>query len=595
MKNLGKNLFILLQKMGKSLMLPVSVLPVAGLMLGLGSANFAIVPPVISKLMAQAGGAIFGNLPVIFAIGISLGLTSNEGVAALASTVAYVVMIATMGVMGGVMGVKLTPIMGVPSIETGVFGGILAGAMAGFLFNRYYRVKLPPYLGFFSGKRLVPILSAVGAIALGFVLSLIWPPIGTAISRFSLWASAGSPATAFGIYGVVERALLPFGLHHIWNVPFFFQVGEFLDPTTGQLIHGELFRFTAGDPTAGNMAGGYLFKMWGLPAAAMAIWYNAKPSQRTKIGGIMISAALTSFLTGITEPIEFAFMFVAPVLYALHAVMAGAAFSLCVLLGIKHGLTFSHGLIDFIVLFPKSSHALWLLVIGPLWGAMYFGLFNFVIRRWNLETPGREQDTDEEVAQSRPVHEFSHQLALAFGGKSNLKSLDACITRLRVEVHFMAKVDAGKLKGLGAAGVMIVGSGVQAIFGTQSENIKTDLQEYLAAAGPEAELGEHAPAPAAAAAAPGFAEPERDPEAAAKARAWLDALGGAAAIRSIEACAQTRLRVVMAKPGMPDAKLLARAGVHTIMELPGGVCHLIVGLNADQYAVELKALLAQES
>ncbi|HNW45134.1 MAG TPA: PTS glucose transporter subunit IIBC [Elusimicrobiales bacterium] len=592
MVNPGKNAFALLQKIGKSLMLPVSVLPVAGLMLGLGSANFAALPAVVSKLMAQAGGAIFGNLPLIFAIGISLGLTANEGVAALASTVAYVVMIATMGVMGALMGVKLTPIMGVPSIETGVFGGILAGAMAGFLFNRYYRVKLPAYLGFFAGKRLVPILSAVAAIVLGCLLSFIWPPIGDGISRFSLWASSGSPATAFGIYGLVERALLPFGLHHIWNVPFFFQVGSFLDPTTQQVIHGEIFRFTAGDPTAGNMAGGYLFKMWGLPAAAMAIWYNAKPSQRTRIGGIMVSAALTSFLTGITEPIEFAFMFVAPVLYGLHAVMAGAAFSVCILLGIKHGMTFSHGLIDYIVLFPKSSHALWFLVIGPLWAAMYFGVFNFAIRRWNLLTPGREPDVEEEAAQSRPVHEFSHQLALAFGGKSNIKSLDACITRLRVEVHAIAKVNAGQLKGLGAAGVVTVGSGVQAIFGTNSENMKTDLQEYLATAGPEAELTE---APPQAEAAAGFAGPERDPEAAAKARAWLTALGGPGAVRSIDACAQTRLRVVMAAGAMPEAGLLRQAGVGEVMALPGGVCHLIVGLNADQYGLELKALLARES
>jgi len=585
-------MFAQLQKIGKSLMLPVSVLPVAGLLLGLGSAHFAILPPIISNLMAQSGGAIFGNLPLIFTIGVSLGLaTNNDGVAALAGTVGYAVMVATMGVMGTMLGSKLSPIMGMQSIETGVFGGILIGATAAFLFNRYYRVKLPSYLAFFAGKRLVPILSAFAAIFLGCALSFIWPPIGSAISRFSVWASSESPALAFGIYGIVERALIPFGLHHIWNVPFQFQVGQFMDPTTHQLIHGEINRFAAGDPTAGNLAGGYLFKMWGLPAAAMAIWYNAKPDQRARIGGIMISAALTSFITGITEPIEFAFMFVAPVLYGIHAVLAGAAFTLCIMLGIKHGTTFSHGLIDFIVLFPKSSHALWLLVIGPLWGFMYFGLFNFAIRKWNLATPGREPEAGDEAAQSRPVHEFSHQLALAFGGKSNLKSLDACITRLRVEVHDMSKVDAEQLKGLGAAGVMVVGSGVQAIFGTQSENMKTDLEEYLATAGPEAELTGRKPAAAAAPAA-GFVEPERDPEAAVKARAWIDAMGGAEAIGSVEVCAKTRLRVTMAPGKMMDAGRLKKAGVQEIMELPGGVAHLIVGLNADQYGVEMKALLS---
>ncbi len=594
MENPGKQAFALLQKIGKSLMLPVSVLPVAGLMLGLGSANFSVVPVIISQLMAQAGGAIFGNLPLIFAIGVSLGLTNNDGVAALAGTVGYAVMVATMGVMGAMMGTALKPIMGMNSLDTGVFGGILIGGTAAFLFNRYYRVKLPTYLAFFSGKRLVPILSAIAAIMLGCVLSFVWPPIGAAIASFSVWASSGSPATAFGVYGFVERLLIPFGLHHIWNVPFFFQVGQYLDPTTQKLIHGEIFRFAAGDPTAGNLAGGYLFKMWGLPAAAMAIWYTAKPECRAKIGGIMVSAALTSFLTGITEPIEFAFMFVAPVLYGLHAVLSGAAFSLCVLLGIKHGTTFSHGLIDYLVLFPKSFHALWLLVLGPLWAAMYFGLFTFVIRRWNLETPGRERDSGEDAAQSRPVHEFSHQLALAFGGKSNLKNLDACITRLRVEVHDFAKVDTERLKGLGAAGVMMIGSGVQAIFGTQSENMKTDLEEYLATAGPEAELTAGArvaaqPAPAAA----GFAGPERDPEAVAKARAWINALGGAGAIGSVETCAKTRLRVVLAPGKTPDLELLKKAGVHEVMTLPGGVYHLIVGLNADQYGGEIKALLSR--
>jgi len=594
MENPAKTTFALLQKIGKSLMLPVSVLPVAGLMLAVGSAHFAVLPPLVSDLMAQAGGAIFGNLPLIFAIGVSLGLAANnDGVAALAGTVGYAVMIATMGVMGEMRGIELTKIMGVQSIETGVFGGILIGATAAYLFNRYYRVKLPSYLAFFAGKRLVPILTTFAAIFLGCILSFVWPPIGSAIRRFSVWASTESPALAFGIYGFVERSLIPFGLHHIWNVPFQLQVGQFMDPTTHQFIHGEIPRFAAGDPTAGNLAGGYLFKMWGLPAAAMAIWYNAKPEQRDRIGGIMISAALTSFITGITEPIEFAFMFVAPVLYGIHAVLAGAAFSLCIVLGIKHGTSFSHGLIDYIVLFPKSTHALWFLVLGPLWAAMYFGVFNFAIRFWNLVTPGREPDAGADTAQSRPIHEFSHLLTLALGGKSNLKSLDACITRLRVEVNDMSKVSNDRLKELGAAGVMVVGTGVQAIFGTQSENIKTDLEEYLATAGPESELAGHAPAAAAAPASAGFAEPERDPEAAAKTRAWVEALGGAAAIRSVEMCAQTRLRVAMAPGKTPDIEQLKKAGVQEVMKLPDGVYHPIVGSSAEQYAVEMKALLSR--
>ncbi len=314
-----------LQKIGKSLMLPVSVLPAAGLLLGVGSAKFSWLPEVVSTIMAQSGGAIFGNLPLIFAIGVALGITNNDGVAALAAVIGYAVLIATMGVMAPLLDYEPRTIMGIPSIETGVFGGILIGSVAAILFNRYYRLQLPAYLGFFAGKRSVPILTAGAAIVTGIALSFIWPPIGDAIDKFSRWAAAGNPAAAFALYGVVERSLIPFGLHHIWNVPFFFEVGQYVEQATGKIIRGEIYRFTAGDPTAGNLAGGYLFKMWGLPAAALAIWQTARPENRAKVGGIMISAALTSFLTGITEPIEFSFLFVAPLLYGIHALLAGVA------------------------------------------------------------------------------------------------------------------------------------------------------------------------------------------------------------------------------------------------------------------------------
>ena len=335
--------FAFLQKIGKSLMLPVSVLPVAGILLGVGSAHFTSIPFAVSEIMAKAGDAVFGNLALIFAIGVALGLTNNDGVAALAGTVGYAVMVATLGVMGKILEVKTSLVMGMESIQTGVFGGILIGAIAAGLFNRFYKVQLPSYLGFFAGKRMVPILTALAAVATGVVLSFIWPPIGRVIANFSQWASTGQPGVAFGIYGLVERSLIPFGLHHIWNVPFFFEVGSYTPAGTTTAIHGEIYRFTAGDPTAGNLAGGYLFKMWGLPAAALAMWRCARPEQRARVGGIMISAALTSFITGITEPIEFSFMFVAPMLYGLHAVMAAVAFAVCITLGIKHGTTFSMG------------------------------------------------------------------------------------------------------------------------------------------------------------------------------------------------------------------------------------------------------------
>ena len=313
-------------------MMPVAVLPVAGLLLGIGSANFSWIPTIISHLMAQGGSAVFGNLPILFAVGVALGLSDNDGVASLAAIVGYVVLVGSMGVMAGVLGAHTSMVMGIKSMDTGVFGGIISGVVASVMFNRYYRIDLPSYLGFFAGKRFVPIVTAVASILLGVILSVIWAPIQIGIDTFSHWAAVSNPAVAVTLYGVVERMLLPFGLHHIWNVPFFFQMGDFVD-ASGKMVHGDINRFFAGDPTAGILAGGFLPKMWGLPAAAIAIWHTAKPENRTKIGALMVSAALTSFLTGITEPIEFSFMFVAPILYGIHAVLVGLAFYLMNTLG----------------------------------------------------------------------------------------------------------------------------------------------------------------------------------------------------------------------------------------------------------------------
>ncbi|WP_435541298.1 PTS transporter subunit EIIC, partial [Azospirillum sp. ST 5-10] len=236
------------------------------------------------------GDVIFGNLPLIFAIGVAVGFTENDGVAAIAATIGYVVMLATMGVMAGVWGLEPKVIMGIPSMETGVFGGILAGGLAAAMFNRYYKIALPPYLGFFAGKRFVPIVTGLTAIALGAVLSVVWPPVQQGIDVFSHWAAESDPRLAATIYGFVERLLIPFGLHHIWNVPFFFEIGSFTD-AAGKVVHGDINRFFAGDPTSGILAGAFLFKMFGLPAAAIAIWHEARPDQRVKVGGMMISAA----------------------------------------------------------------------------------------------------------------------------------------------------------------------------------------------------------------------------------------------------------------------------------------------------------------
>jgi PTS system glucose-specific IIC component len=581
----------LLQTTGKSLMLPVSVLPVAGLLLGIGSAHFTWLPPLVSDVMAQSGGAIFGNLALIFAIGVALGVTQNDGVAALAAVVGYAVLLATMGVMAAVFGYKPTAVMGIQSIETGVFGGIVVGSIAGWLFNKYYRIQLPPYLGFFAGKRFVPIATALACIVAGVALSIVWPPIGRAIDAFSRWAAAGNPGAAFALYGVVERALLPFGLHHIWNVPFFFEVGQYLDPTTGTVIRGEIHRYTAGDPTAGNMAGGYLFKMWGLPAAAIAIWHSARPENRAKVGGIMISAALTSFLTGITEPIEFSFLFVAPLLYALHAVLAGVAYFTCITLGIKHGMTFSHGFIDFVVLFNRSTHGLWFFVLGPLWALMYYGLFRYVIRRFDLKTPGREVDVDADAGAGAPAAAggLAGELVAAFGGRGNIQSLDACITRLRVQLVDPERANPDRLKALGAAGVVRYSNNLQAIFGTRSENLKSDIEAYLRAAG--ADLPARPVHGVAAAAAPPSSV-ALDADLLQSGASIAAALGGARNIVSAEACALTRVRVRVRDTAVVNEDALRRAGVAGVMRLDGDVLHLIVGPNADAVAVAITSQLS---
>jgi glucose PTS system EIICB or EIICBA component len=583
----AKAAFGVLQKMGKALMLPVAVLPAAGILLGVGSAKFGILPLAVSDVMAQAGGAVFGNLALIFAIGVALGLTQNDGVAALSAVVGFAVMVATMGVMAPLVGYEPRQIMGIASIETGVFGGILIGAVAAILFNRFFKVQLPPYLGFFAGKRSVPILTAFAAVLVGIVLSFVWPPIGRQIDVFSHWAAESSPQIAFAVYGVVERSLIPFGLHHIWNVPFFFEVGQYTDPATGNVIRGEIYRFTAGDPTAGNLAGGYLFKMWGLPAAALAIWHTARPENRKKVGGIMISAALTSFLTGITEPIEFAFLFVAPVLYAIHAVLAGVAYFLCVELGIRHSTTFSHGLIDYVVLYPNSERGWWFLWLGPLWAMMYYALFRTLILKRDLKTPGRELEDVTAVAVAGPGAEgdgMAPRLVAAFGGAGNIKNLDACITRLRVELNDVSKANAERLKALGATGVLQVGSGMQAIFGTRSENLKTEMDEYMRAGGTGATMP-FAASPRGT--TPAIIRVEPSAEDRARAAAIVQALGGRDNIVELEPVAVTRLRVTVRDGSRIRTDQLASVteGVLTVSDR---VLHLLVGHDAERLAAAVE-------
>lgn len=604
-----KKSFALLQQMGKALMLPVSVLPVAGLLLGIGSAKFSKpeafgwLPTWLATIMKNSGDAIFANLPLLFAIAVAIAFTANDGVSALAAIVGFSVFLAALGAasttLWGVDPETLKTVMGIKTLDTGVFGGLLMGCIAAYLFNKFFRIKLPQYLGFFAGKRFVPIITGLTAIAVGILMSVIWPPVGAAIKAGADTAAAGTnvPVTA-AIYGVVERALIPFGLHHIWNVPFFFEIGSFTDPVTGKVVHGDITRFFAGDKTAGILGGAYWFKMFGLPAAAIAMWHAAYPKNRGRVSGLMISAAFTSFLTGITEPIEFSFLFVAPQLYAIHALLAGFCDWLFQIMGGKMGFTFSHGFIDF-ALFNSLGTKSWLiLAFGPLFAALYYFVFRFAIKYFDLKTPGRELEAEDELAGgtalSGTAADMARELVRAFGGRGNIENLDACITRLRITVKDMTKVSKARLKALGASGVLEVGHSAQAIFGPRSENLKTDMMEYLKNAGPEAdeayaavpEEQEAAMSEAAAALA------ERDPEAPAKVHNMIAALGGRGNIRRVEDVALTRLRVEVADSNAVNEDGLRTAGVDGFLRLPGGKLHLIVGLGADQYAAEMQEQLA---
>ena len=593
MKKFLNNSFAFLQKIGKSLMLPVAILPAAGILLGVGSADFAIFPDIINELMKNAGGAVFGNLALLFAVGVALGLSKNDGVSGLSAVVGYVVMIATLGVMAKVHGVEPKQIMGIDSIDTGVFGGIIVGALAAWLFNKYYRISMPSYLGFFAGKRFVPIATSFAAIFLGVILSYIWPPVQSAIDAFSHFAAEENTALAVTIYGFVERMLLPFGLHHIWNVPFFFELGSYTTPD-GEVVHGVINRFFAGDYQAGILGGGFVFKMFGLPAAALAIYHTAKPENKAKIGSIMASAALTSFLTGITEPLEFAFMFVAPLLYFFHAILVSLAFLVTYLLDVRMGYSFSHGLIDYLLFYAIDIKPWLILIIGPIFASVYYVVFRYAILLFNLKTPGREDDVAD-VGESIDVsaNAMAQQLVLAFGGKSNIENIDACITRLRIEVKDINKANQDKLKALGAAGVVVVGNNMQAIFGPTSENLMTDMQEYMAHAGNEAELTEQDQPPEVSYLKEMGKPNLLDPNAPQKVAQWLTELGSTDNISQVEACAETRLRVEVKDIAAIDKEALKSHGIEAIIQIDEHLIHLLTGLNADQYATEMNAQIVE--
>ena len=608
--SLGSRIFGVAQKLGRALMIPVAVLPAAGLLLGIGggllggveAGTIPITSPFILgllRIMQASGDAVFGAMPLMFAIGVVIAFTNNDGVAALAATVGYVVLLGAMGAIAHIFGIATSTVLGFDTVNTGVFGGILIGLVAAALFNRYYRIKLPTYLGFFAGKRFVPIATALAAIALAFVLALIWSPIQAGINGLAEWAIQINPLVGVFIYGLVERSLLPFGLHHIWNAPWFFEFGSYTT-AAGETVHGLTNICFAGDPEQGGiLAGGYLFKMFGLAGAALAMWRLAKPAKRADTKSLMTSGGFTSFLTGITEPLEFSFLFAAPLLYVAHVVLAALAFPILYLLGSRLCYSFSHGFIDWALFYILGIKPWMVLIAGPLYFLLYFFVFTAVIRLFKLKTPGREDDVAEVPAgllvpgaPADPKFAFAHQLTLAFGGKSNITALDACITRLRVSVADQSKVSQARLKALGAAGVVVVGNNMQAIFGPKSEGYKMDMDDYLKVAGPEAELSETDLIAAGAAAPQAAASVVRDPAAGQKARDFIQGLGGAKNVAKVEAVAATRLRVVVGDDKRVSESGLAQAGVDGVMRLPNHVLHLIVGPNADQYAAEMAGQLA---
>ena len=586
-----KNAFGFLQKIGKSLMLPVAILPVAGILLGVGSSELSWIPAVVSSVMAAGGNIIFGNLALIFAVGVALGFTDNDGVSALSAIVGYLVMSATMSVMAlkvfGMDAAHLQHVIGLSTIDTGVFGGIIIGGLSAAMFNKFYRIELHPYLAFFAGKRFVPIVTGCVAIVTGVALSYIWPPVQAKIAIFSNWAAYSNPVMAGAVYGFVERLLLPFGLHHAWNVPFFFEIGSFVDPATGATIHGDINRFFAGDPTAGILSGGFLTKMWGLPAAAIAMWHAAKPENRTRVGGIMISAAMTSILTGITEPIEFSFMFVAPVLYGIHAVLTGAAFAIMNLLGAHLGYTFSQGGIDFLLYYALDTKPWLTFILGPMYAAIYYVVFRAYIRLTDAKTPGREVATaggSGAVADlSGDKFELSRQLVMALGGRTNITSLDNCITRLRVSVADPSKVDAAKIKALGAAGVVEAGKAVQAVFGTRAGNIKSDIDEYLKKTpGEPMESPEPSRAAVVEEPVPEAKQVEKvSPEDFKKLRA---ALGGAENVVSLAPAARTRLLVELKDKKALDRDALEKMGFAVLEPGEGRALQIIVGIDSERFS-----------
>ncbi|MFM0020405.1 N-acetylglucosamine-specific PTS transporter subunit IIBC [Paraburkholderia azotifigens] len=579
------NPFLKIQRLGRALMLPIAVLPVAGLLLRLGQ------PDVFNiKMIADAGGAIFDNLPLLFAIGVAVGFAKdNNGVAALAGAIGYLVEVAVMKDIND-------------KLNMGVLSGIIAGIVAGMLYNKYKDIKLPDYLAFFGGKRFVPIVTGVACLVLGIVFGYAWAPVQAAIDAAGHWLTTAGAVGAF-VFGLLNRLLLVTGLHHILNSLAWFVFGSFTPPG-GAAVTGDLHRFFAGDPTAGTfMTGFFPVMMFGLPAACLAMFHEAPKERRALVGGLLFSMALTSFLTGVTEPIEFSFMFLAPVLYAIHAVLTGLSLAICSALGIKLGFTFSAGAIDYVLNYGLSTKGWEAIPIGIAYSIVYYGLFRFFIRKFNMATPGREQETPEVANESyasagyvAPVEGAAaasgtraQRYIAALGGAANLSVVDACTTRLRLSVVDSEKVSENELKSIGARGVLKRGGGnVQVIIGPEADMIADEIRTTIASGGAAAAVSP-APVsakPAAVAAAPAAATGNGplDPDP----LRWLAVFGGATNVVSLEAVAATRLRIVVRDSSAVDRQRLDTLSVAWVST---DTFHIVVGDDAQRYAQQLSTRL----
>ncbi len=483
-----------LQSLGRSLMLPIAVMPAAALLLRLGQPDLLDLP-----WMAAAGDAVFSNLAMIFAVGIAFGLAGGEGAAALAGLVGYLV-------FQGVFEALIPQVDGEPdpNVNMGVLSGIIVGLVAAALYKRYSDIRLPDYLAFFGGKRFVPIVTAVACLALGAFFGLVWPFVQTGVNAAGE-AIVGLGALGTGLYGFFNRLLIPIGLHHVLNTYVWFQLGTFEGPDGP--VNGEITRYFAGDPNAGLFLSGFFpIMMFGLPAACLAMIRHARLPKVA--AGILLSAAFASILTGVTEPIEFAFMFVAPLLYLVHAVLTGTALAVATLLDIHIGFGFSAGLIDYVLNFSKdnTTRPLLLLGVGLVYFVIYYVVFSFFIRRFDLATPGRGEASTglssdwilpESQRGPRPGEEnagkahagasaerdpddvLAENVLAALGGRSNVGSVEGCITRLRLSVEDSDRIDDARLKELGAAGVVKRGRVAQVVMGTQSDRIAARINRLL--------------------------------------------------------------------------------------------------------------------